>query len=87
MTAKAKSSPKRARAAKLAAKPATKKAQLIALLRQKGGTDVAAVGRALGWQPHTVRAAFTGLKKAGFSVSRMEGADGVSRYTISGGAA
>lgn len=73
--------------AKSAARTLTKKAQLIALLRQKGGQDIDTLGRALGWQAHTVRAALTGLKKNGYTVTRTEGGDGAGRYAITGSAA
>ena len=39
---------------------------------------------ATGWQKHTVRAALTGLRKRGRSISR-ERADGTSRYRIGEG--
>ena len=55
------------------ARPATKKQQLIDLL--SGAKPVAAekVSKTLDWQPHTVRAAITGLRKAGFVVDTTKG--------------
>jgi hypothetical protein len=47
----------------------TKKSRLIRLLSAKAGADVAAISGKLGWQPHTTRAAITGLKKAGYEVT------------------
>lgn len=87
--------PKRAKAAKRPASskplavspkpvPGTKKQKLIALLRQKHGHDVGALGAALGWLPHTVRAALTGLRKTGFSVERTKEGDLPGRYRIVG---
>jgi len=78
-------SSRKARArAPAAAPPTSKKDQLIALLRGKGGADVQALSDALGWQPHTVRAALTGLRKAGVMVEKMDVRDGErSRYRIS----
>ena len=66
-----------------AKKAPTKRQELICLLRAKAGADVAALGERLGWQPHTVRAAITGLRKAGHVVvaSRPAGG-GASRYRI-----
>ena len=56
---------------------------MIALLRGKGGADVRARSDALGWQPHTVRAALTGLRKAGIAVEKMPVREGeLSRYRI-----
>lgn len=61
----------------------TKKAQLIRLLQRKGGADVAAISRRLGWQAHTTRAALTGLRKAGYQIaSERPGAGKPSRYRI-----
>ena len=61
----------------------TKKAQLIRMLSSKAGTDVVAVGKKLGWQNHTTRAALTGLGKAGYMITaeRREG-DKPTRYRI-----
>ena len=61
----------------------TKKAQLIRMLSSKGGTDVVAVGKKLGWQNHTTRAALTGLRKAGYMITaeRRQG-DKPTRYRI-----
>lgn len=63
--------------------PTSKKDQLIALLRGKGGADVQALSDALGWQPHTVRAALTGLRKAGVALEKMTVREGErARYRI-----
>jgi len=63
--------------------PKSKKDQLIDLLRGKGGADVQALSDALGWQPHTVRAALTGLRKTGITVEKMSVRDGErTRYRI-----
>jgi predicted ArsR family transcriptional regulator len=65
--------------------PTSKKDQLITLLRGKGGADVQALSDTLGWQPHTVRAALTGLRKAGIVVEKMAVREGEhSRYRING---
>lgn len=63
---------RKARAANPAsATPQTKKDQFVDLLRAKAGADVNALSDALGWQPHTVRAALTSLRKAGIAVEKM----------------
>ena len=61
----------------------TKKAQLIRMLSSKAGTDVVAVGKKLGWQNHTTRAALTGLRKAGYMIAteRRQGGN-PTRYRI-----
>lgn len=69
--------------APVATTPTSKKDQLIALLRSKGGADVQALSDALGWQPHTVRAALTGLRKAGVALEKMAVREGErTRYRI-----
>ncbi len=67
------------------ARPATKKQRLIDLL--SGAKPVAAekVSKTLDWQPHTVRAAITGLRKAGFVIDTTKGSDcGGTCYRIVG---
>ena len=61
----------------------TKKAQLIRMLSSKTGTDVVAVGKKLGWQNHSTRAALTGLRRAGYMITteRRQG-DKPTRYRI-----
>jgi biotin operon repressor len=58
------------------AKPATKKQQLIDLLSGEKLVTVEKMSKTLGWQPHTVRAAITGLRKAGFAVDSSRPPDG-----------
>jgi len=50
----------------------TKAAILRRLLTRKNGADLAALQSATGWQPHSVRAALSGLRKAGFSIERTD---------------
>jgi hypothetical protein len=58
----------------------TKRAKLIAMLERPEGASVAEIGQRLGWLPHTVRAAITGLRQAGRAVTRSKDADGRSVY-------
>ena len=52
-------------------KPAeTKSATVRRLLSRKGGADLAALQQATGWQPHSVRAALSTLRKAGYAIDR-----------------
>ena len=60
----------------------TKRAKLIAMLEQPEGASVAEIGQRLGWLPHTVRAAITGLRHAGRAVTRSMGADDRSVYRL-----
>lgn len=63
-------------AAPPSASPESKKARLIGMLRQPGGTTIAAISAAIGWQAHTTRAAITGLRKADHAVETAKPADG-----------
>lgn len=47
---------------------ASKRHQLAAMLLRDEGATIEQMGAALGWLPHTVRAALTGLKKLGYAV-------------------
>lgn len=59
-----------------AANAESKKTRLINMLRQPGGSTIAAISAALGWQAHTTRAAITGLRKAGHAVETAKSVDG-----------
>lgn len=50
----------------------TKTAILRKLLSRKAGADLAALQTATGWQPHSVRAELSGLRKAGYTIDRAE---------------
>ena len=64
----------------------TKKARLIRMLSAKAGADVAAMSKKLGWQAHTIRAAITGLRKAGYQIRSEKGENGKERcYRIDAG--
>ncbi len=58
----------------------TKRALLIGMLERTEGASVAEIGQRLGWLPHTVRAAITGVRHAGREVTRSKDADGRSVY-------
>lgn len=61
----------------------TKKALLIKLLGPKSGADLKSLSDKLGWQPHTTRAAMSGLRKAGYVVATQKGASGgPAKYRI-----
>jgi hypothetical protein len=60
----------------------TKRAKLIAMLERPEGASVAEIGQRLGWLPHTVRAAITGLRQAGRAVTRSKDADNRSVYRL-----
>ena len=60
----------------------TKRAVLIAMLERQEGASVVEIGQRLGWLPHTVRAAITGLRHAGREVTRSKDAEGQSVYRL-----
>ena len=60
----------------------TKRAVLIGMLERPEGASVAEIGQRLGWLPHTVRAAITGLRHAGREVTRSKDAQGQSVYRL-----
>ncbi|MEM0937955.1 MAG: DUF3489 domain-containing protein [Pseudomonadota bacterium] len=60
----------------------TKKNQLIDLLSEGSGTDAATLGKKLGWQPHTTRAAITGLRKLGMAVLTEKEKGQPTRYRL-----
>jgi hypothetical protein len=62
------------------AKPGSKQALLVELLCRPSGAGNAVLVKTLGWLPHTVRAAMTGLRKKGFTVTRSKNAQGESVY-------
>ena len=59
---------KKARAENTARRP-TKTARLEAMLRRPKGATQKQLQKGLGWQPHTVRAAISRLRKAGAEVT------------------
>ena len=63
------------------APPASKTAQVLALLRRSDGADLDELVAATGWLPHTTRAALTGLRKKGHAIARS-GETGASRYHL-----
>jgi len=60
----------------------TKRAKLIAMLARPEGVSIAEIGQRLGWLPHSVRAAITGLRQAGRAVTRSKDADDRSVYRL-----
>jgi hypothetical protein len=60
----------------------TKRAVLIGMLERPEGASVVEIGQRLGWLPHTVRAAITGLRHAGREVTRSKDVGGRSVYRL-----
>jgi predicted ArsR family transcriptional regulator len=59
----------------------TKAAMVKRLLARKAGADLAALQEATGWQPHSVRAALSTLRKAGYSIEKAAAKSGDGRPT------
>jgi hypothetical protein len=53
-----------------------------ALLRRKTGACLVDLTKATGWQPHSIRAALTGLRKTGADISRERNVKGATVYRI-----
>ena len=62
----------------------SKKATIEALVRRAEGAAIAELMAATGWQEHSVRAALTGLRKAGHKIARERDDDSMARYRITG---
>ena len=60
----------------------TKAGTILDLLQRPTGASIAELTKATGWQPHSVRAALTGLRKKGREVVRTKDDQGVTRYFI-----
>jgi hypothetical protein len=60
----------------------TKRAVLISMLERAEGASVVDIGQRLGWLPHTVRAAVTGLRHAGREVTRSKNESDQTVYRL-----
>ena len=83
----AKAAPKGKKAAKAqqAAGPreGSKTAQVVAMLRRKGGATISEIMKTMGWQRHTVRGFMAGaMKKAGYAVESFKREGGERTYRI-----
>jgi DNA-binding MarR family transcriptional regulator len=60
----------------------TKAAQVLKLLARSRGATLADLTAATAWQPHTVRAHLTRLRKAGHTLERLERKSGPDAYHV-----
>lgn len=68
--------------------PATSKSEgVIKLLRRAKGATLAEMQEATSWQPHSVRAFLSGLRKKGTAVTKEQRKSGETAYRIPGKAA
>lgn len=74
------------KAAPVTSKGPSKQAQLIELLQGESAASTTEIAAALGWLPHTARAALTDLRKKGLAVV-SEKVNGETRYRIQRAAA
>lgn len=72
---------KNRRTTKTKSPKSTRPILLRKLLTRKSGATIAQIQKAFGWQPHTARAAISGLRKRGETVQRSDAATG-SVYRI-----
>jgi len=62
-------------------RPIGKIETILVLLKRRDGAAINELETATGWQPHSVRAALTGLRKRDIDIQR-EKLDGVTRYKV-----
>ena len=60
----------------------TKSDTILDLVQRPTGASISQLTKATGWQPHSVRAALTSLRKKGRDVVRTKDEEGVTRYGI-----
>jgi len=60
----------------------TKTDAVLRLLGRCNGATISQLQKATSWQPHSVRAALTGLRKKGFDLQRDKDAKGATLYKI-----
>ncbi len=60
----------------------TKADTILDLIQRPTGASISELTKATGWQPHSVRAALTGLRKKGREVARAKDENNVTRYRI-----
>ena len=56
--------------------------QVQKLIRRKQGATIKALEKATDWQPHTIRAALSGLRKKGATIARDRNAKGETLYRM-----
>jgi|SRR5579863_1281765 len=79
----AKETAKAKKQAKPTAERASKKAEVIALMKRAKGTTLAEIMEATGWQPHTIRGFVSILgSKGGEKIESSKSADGERTYKI-----
>ncbi len=65
-----------------AIRPGTKQAHLLTLLSRPDGAAMSEMTKVTGWQPHSVRAAITGLRKRGNAILCGKSDAGTTVYRV-----
>ncbi len=60
----------------------TKPETILKLIRRKNGAILRSMQDAIGWQPHSVRAALTRLRKMDHAIERNKDAKGITIYRV-----
>ncbi len=63
------------------AKP-SKVSTILKLLSRPNGASIEQLQKVTSWQPHSIRAAITGLRKKGHEIRRRKNAKGLSVYSV-----
>lgn len=63
------------------ARPGTKQALLLEMLRRPGGSTIGELADATGWKPNAVHSAFATMRRQGLEVASVVAEDG-RRYKI-----
>jgi len=66
------------------ARAGSKTAKVLDLLKRPGGVSAKELGKATGWQPHSIRGFLSGTvgKKMGLTVTSTKGEDGERSYSV-----
>ena len=59
----------------------SKRAKILARLQRPRGVTISELQNATGWQPHSIRAAISRLRKSGIAIDRKV-ANGKTRYAV-----
>ena len=60
----------------------TKQALVVRMLERDGGASIAELAAAMGWLPHTTRAALTRLRQSGHELAKEKRETGETAYRI-----
>lgn len=64
----------------------SKSQKILKSLSRPSGVTISQLQKITGWQPHSVRALLSGLRKQGIVVTRTTNSKGTSKYCVAGDA-